>query len=162
MFREEEPDGIVGADILYQTFKKYPEATIVTGAPVSNLWNMLQKYPDIKVKRWVAQGGFAGDNIVPTEHRLPKFRGKIVCDTYNFGGDPTAAEGCLQSDRIETKWLVSKNVCHGVFYDKRFHELLKQGGGEENTKKRRKVQRFENDDGFYGKEDQCERKKSDA
>jgi hypothetical protein len=43
------------------------------------------------IERWVAQGGFAGDNIVPPEYRLKKFEGKIYCPTFNFGGDSKAA-----------------------------------------------------------------------
>ena len=30
------------------------------------------------LKRWVAQGGFAGDSVVPPEHRLAKFAGMTV------------------------------------------------------------------------------------
>lgn len=43
------------------------------------------------IERWVAQGGFAGDNIVPPQYRLKKFDGKIFCPTFNFGGDSRAA-----------------------------------------------------------------------
>jgi hypothetical protein len=64
----EEPDGL-GPAILYQAFKDYPNATIVTGAALHNMGELLKLYPDVKIQRWVAQGGFAGDNVVPEEYR---------------------------------------------------------------------------------------------
>ena len=86
---------------------------------------MLRKYPDVVVKRWVGQGGFAGDNIVPpgkdmkekveqsyltlehTEHRMSKFNGKTVCATYNFGGDPASAALILASGICSFLFLLS-------------------------------------------------------
>lgn len=64
----------------------------------------------------------AGDNIVPPEKRLPKFDGKEVCPTFNFNGDPKAAELLFASDKVKKRICVSKNVCHGVYYDKNLHE----------------------------------------
>ncbi|KAL6079442.1 Pyrimidine-specific ribonucleoside hydrolase [Balamuthia mandrillaris] len=119
-----ESDGR-GCDVLYKTFQSYPEATIVTGAPLGNLGQLLEAYPDVRIRRWVAQGGFAGDNIVPPEHRLEKFNGKTVCPTFNFGGDRRSAMAMLTSERVQQRVLVSKNVCHGVLYDADFHRFLK-------------------------------------
>jgi hypothetical protein len=85
----------VGEDIIYETIKEFPTCTIITGAPLTNVGNAIRKcvlcacmrgismsrpshrdrmdvcafvfsrYPDLVIERWVAQGGFAGDNIVP-------------------------------------------------------------------------------------------------
>lgn len=93
-------------------------STLLTGAPLKNL----HKLPPFK--RWVAQGGFAGDSVVPPEHRLPKFAGKETCATFNFGGAPHVAEAMLAHPKIGEKFLVSKNVCHGVTWDRAFHERI--------------------------------------
>jgi hypothetical protein len=42
----------------------------------------------MRIERWVAQGGFAGDELVAPEHRLPKFAGRELCETLcllNYG-----------------------------------------------------------------------------
>jgi pyrimidine-specific ribonucleoside hydrolase len=119
----EEPDGL-GPAILYQAFKDYPNATIVTGAALHNMGELLTLYPDVKIQRWVAQGGFAGDNVVPEEYRLEKFVGKLTCPTCNFGGNYLAAEQCLADPRIVHRILVSKNVTHGIVYTPEWHKIL--------------------------------------
>jgi pyrimidine-specific ribonucleoside hydrolase len=120
-----EPDG-EGCDIMYEAFQKYPDAVLLTGAALTNPGNLLRKYPNVKIKKWVGQGGFAGDNVVPPEYRMEKFAGMETCPTYNFNGDPKSALLLLESsDNIEEITLVSKNVCHGVVYDKEMHRRLK-------------------------------------
>jgi pyrimidine-specific ribonucleoside hydrolase len=94
-------------------------ATLLTGAPLKNFAS-LPSFP-----RWVAQGGFAGDLIVPVQYRLPKFAGKETCATFNFGGAPKIAEAMLASSNIQEKLLVGKNVCHGVAWNQTFHERVK-------------------------------------
>ena len=61
---------------------------------------------------WLAQGGFAGDNIVPPEHRLDKFNGRLSCQTFNFQSDLPAARAALKHPGFRRRRLVSKNVCH--------------------------------------------------
>jgi pyrimidine-specific ribonucleoside hydrolase len=119
---EAEPDG-KACDVMYDVFRT-TDATLITGGPVSNAAIMLNKYQDIKIPRWVGQGGFAGDQVVPKEYRLEKFDGMDACPTYNFNGDPKAALLLLESDRVLDRMLVSKNVCHGVQYDKTVHEFV--------------------------------------
>jgi pyrimidine-specific ribonucleoside hydrolase len=87
---EADPDG-EGCDIMHEALQKYPDAVLLTGAPLTNPGNLLRKYPDVKIKKWVGQGGFAGDNVVPLECRLEKFNGMTTCPTYNFNGDPKSA-----------------------------------------------------------------------
>lgn len=114
-----EPDG-EACDIINDV---KPDV-VVTGAAPTNLYKTLQKYPEFDLQFWFAQGGFAGDNVVPEEYRLEKFNGMITCPTYNFNGDPKGALYLLDSDRINRKYLISKNVCHGVKYDKEFHKKV--------------------------------------
>ena len=105
------------ADVLDSSAKE--GAALLTGAPLNNL----ERLPPFR--RWIAQGGFAGDSVVPPEHRLAKFAGKETCATFNFGGSPKVAEALLASQGISEKLLVSKNVCHGVAWDRAFHERIK-------------------------------------
>jgi pyrimidine-specific ribonucleoside hydrolase len=94
-------------------------ATLLTGGPLKNCAG-IPRFP-----RWVAQGGFAGDSVVPPEHRLAKFSGRETCPTFNFNGAPKVALDMLASPFIKEKLLVSKNVCHGVAWDAAFHEAVR-------------------------------------
>ncbi|GAA0836319.1 nucleoside hydrolase [Streptosporangium amethystogenes subsp. fukuiense] len=115
------PDALIA-----QTLEHHPRATLLTGGPLHNLRRFLDEQAGVRLSRWVAQGGFAGDNVVPPEHRLPKFDGRTACPTFNFNGAPGAARLALSSgDRIARRELVSKNVTHGVRYDREFHERLR-------------------------------------
>lgn len=110
-----------GHQIIRETLDKYPDLTIITGAPLTNFGALEVTQP---ITRWVAQGGFAGDNVVPPQYRLAKFNGLLFCPTYNFNGGPKQALKMLNDVPIEERFLVSKNVCHGVVYDQSFHEQL--------------------------------------
>lgn len=94
--------------------------TLVTGAPLKNL-GAAMKLPGFRVGALVVQGGFAGEGVVPPERQLAKFRGMTTCPTYNLNGDPRSAEAALVHPGIGGRWFVSKNVCHGVVYDREVH-----------------------------------------
>ncbi|OJJ17788.1 nucleoside hydrolase [marine bacterium AO1-C] len=119
-FESTSPDD-EGYKIISQTLDEYPDLTIITGAPLTNFGSLEVKQP---IHRWIAQGGFAGDNVVPPQYRLPKFNGLLFCPTYNFNGGPKQALKMLNDVPIKERILVSKNVCHGVVYDQDFHKLL--------------------------------------
>ncbi|MDX6744092.1 nucleoside hydrolase [Actinocorallia sp. A-T 12471] len=110
--------------VLADALAAHPRAVLVTGGPPHHLGALLEEHPDLRLDRWVAQGGFAGDALVPPEHRLEKFAGKDVCPTFNFNGAPRAALGALSSAAIGRRDLVSKNVTHAVRYDRAFHDRL--------------------------------------
>lgn len=99
--------------------------TLITGGPLKNLGGAL-KIPGFTLGRLVAQGGFAGDGVVPPEKQLAKFRGRTTCPTFNLNGDPKSALAALASDAIGERRFVSKNVCHGVVYNYAWHERLTQ------------------------------------
>lgn len=99
------------------------DTTLITGGPLKNLGRALQ-HEGFRLGRLVAQGGFAGEGVVPPEHQLDKFKGMTTCPTYNLNGDPRAALAALADDRIGRRMFVSKNVCHGVVYDEAFHEMI--------------------------------------
>lgn len=117
----QEPDGL-GCDILEQALKQYPDLTIVCGASLGNIGALLDK--DIELNKLVVQGGFAGDNVMPPELVLEKFRGRITCPTFNLNGDVKSALKVLASNKIKRRVFVSKNVCHGVVYDQEMHKLM--------------------------------------
>jgi pyrimidine-specific ribonucleoside hydrolase len=114
----------VGWEVYDQTLSEYPDLVVITGAAPKNLGAFLRVYDVSRIERWVAQGGFAGDSVVPPEHRLDKFAGRETCATFNFNGDPKSALLALGSENILERRLVSKNVCHGLVYDKEMHSRM--------------------------------------
>jgi inosine-uridine nucleoside N-ribohydrolase len=118
-----QPDAIAH-ELLADRFKAYPDTVLITGAPLQNLGLLLAYHPSVTIRRWVGQGGFAGDNVVPSENRLPKFDGRITCPTFNFNGATKAAQAMLTSERVLSRDIVSKNVCHGIIYDRTFHNQM--------------------------------------
>jgi inosine-uridine nucleoside N-ribohydrolase len=102
------------------------ETTLITGAPLKNLGALIQYTQQHKIPfflpRLVVQGGFAGEGIVPRP--LEKFKGRRTCPSYNLNGDPHSALLALKCQQIALRRFVSKNVCHGVFYDKTLHEAV--------------------------------------
>jgi pyrimidine-specific ribonucleoside hydrolase len=64
------------------------------------MWLKRLKKED-KLDRLVAQGGFAGDNIVPEEKRLSKFNGRLTCPIFNLGADIKADKIVLDYPGIE-------------------------------------------------------------
>jgi len=105
-----EPDGLGGV-ILKSVCNQ--STTLVTGAPLRNLGLAMDL--GFEVGKWVAQGGFAGEGVVPREKQLEKFKGVVICPTYNLNGDPKSALRALEYAGIGHRCFVSKNVCHGVF-----------------------------------------------
>jgi len=99
---------------------------IISGAPMKCMEQFFRNNPNAEVDLWVAQGGFAGDNIVPPEHRLKKFQGMTECPTFNFGGC-RGTMGLLENSNIKKKILVSKNVCHGVIFNQSVLGLYSPG-----------------------------------
>lgn len=118
----ESHDAEEGWRVLERTLD--PDTTLVTGAPLKNLGRLIREDALPITGRWVAQGGFAGEGVVPAEWQLEKFKGMKASPTYNFNGDPKGAMAALTSRQILSKRLVSKNVCHGVWYDRTVHERL--------------------------------------
>jgi pyrimidine-specific ribonucleoside hydrolase len=111
-----------GADVIASNCDK--NTTIITGGPLKNLGAAVKRYPHLRAARLVAQGGFAGEGVVPSHLQLEKFKGMKTCPTYNLNGDPKAGLAVLAFEGIDIKRFVSKNVCHGVYYDKKLHEKL--------------------------------------
>jgi hypothetical protein len=97
-----------------------PATTLLTGAPLKNLGAAI-RLPGFELGQLVAQGGFAGDGVVPVDRQLAKFRGMVTCPSYNLNGDPASALAVMSTAAIARKRFVSKNVCHGIVYDRTLH-----------------------------------------
>jgi pyrimidine-specific ribonucleoside hydrolase len=114
-------DAAPGGEVLLRCCDE--RTTLITGAPLKNLGSALRLGGDaFRLGRWVAQGGFAGEGVVPPERQLDKFRGRTTCPTFNLNGDPKSALAALAHPGIGVRRFVSKNVCHGVVYDQVIHE----------------------------------------
>ena len=97
--------------------------TLITGAPLKNL-GMAIKRGGFTLGHWVAQGGFAGEGVVPPAWQLKKFRGLTTCPTWNFGAAARPALTALTCPTIRERLIVGKNVCHGLLYNRVLHERL--------------------------------------
>ena len=128
-----EPDGPAG-EIL--ALKEHSSACLISGGPLTNVYagekisraNQSTQY----FSEWTCQGGFVGANLVPEYLQLDKFKGKITCPTWNLGGDVEAALAMLEpsyekAPNIPLRRIVSKNVCHGVFYTQETHASIPNG-----------------------------------
>jgi pyrimidine-specific ribonucleoside hydrolase len=119
----ESRDALDGSDVLLMHCDE--QTILICGGPLKNVAKAIQS-GQFKLGRLVAQGGFAGDNIVPEEKRLTKFNGRITCPTFNLNADAKSAKMVLDYNGIKEKFFVSKNVCHGVVYTKDTHKQLEK------------------------------------
>lgn len=101
------------------------QTILICGGPLKNVAKAIET-GQFKLGRLVAQGGFAGDNIIPEEKRLEKFNGRITCPTFNLCADIKSAKIVLDYKNIQEKYFVSKNVCHGVLYTMDTHRQLEK------------------------------------
>jgi pyrimidine-specific ribonucleoside hydrolase len=117
-------DAEPGGEVLLRSCDE--QTTLITGGPLKNLGdalrlNKLRGENAFRLGRLVAQGGFAGEGVVPRERQLDKFKGMTNCPTYNLNGDPASALEILRFPGVGVRRFVSKNVCHGVWYDREMH-----------------------------------------
>jgi len=78
-------DAEPGAQVLVEVCDE--QTTLVCGAPLKNLGAAIAD-GRLRVGQLVAQGGFAGEGVIPPGEQLPKFRGRSTCPSYNLNGDP--------------------------------------------------------------------------
>ena len=118
-----DPDG-PAHEVLAATLRRAPSTVLVSGAPLHNVRDLLRHHEDVRLERWVVQGGFAGDNLVPAGRRLAKFAGRTQAESHNFGANKKATLAVLASPRVERREIVSKNVTHGVAWDASLHASI--------------------------------------
>ncbi len=120
-FKPELPDG-TGADITNEIYSKYPDAIYVSGSPSYNLKAALEQNKELKIPLFIQQGGFISNQY--TKNPLKKFEGIKECQSANIN-DKVLVNYLLNSTQIDKKVFVSKNICHGVIYNDKYHEILK-------------------------------------
>ena len=102
------------SELLLSCLKSHPDLTLFTGGPPGVIGQVIPFLTAGAMGRWVAQGGFAGDLVVPEGHRLAKFNGLKFCPTFNFNGAKDAVLLALGSNTIKRRVCVSKDICHGT------------------------------------------------
>jgi pyrimidine-specific ribonucleoside hydrolase len=117
-------DAVPGGEVLLRYCND--NTTLITGGPLKNLGDALRLDAlrgenTFRLARLVAQGGFAGEGVVPRELQMDKFKGMTTSPTYNLNGDPASALAILGFPGVGVRRFVSKNVCHGVWYDWEMH-----------------------------------------
>lgn len=104
---------------LLQDLLRRTDLTYLAGSPPKVLGEASRRgLPAGRRLRWVQQGGFAGDSLVAPAHRLSKFAGRETRPSYNVGGAPKQVMRLLSDSRVSERHFISKNVCHGVRYEK--------------------------------------------
>lgn len=116
-------DVAVGPALLAELLRD-SNATVLVGSAPKNIGKAFEEDPDLRLSRWVQQGGFAGDNLVAEP--LEKFKGRLTCPSFNPGGAWKQTLALLASPRIERRLFVSKNVCHGVVWTPPLQSELKR------------------------------------
>jgi len=96
---------------------------LVCGGPLTNVSKAIQT-GKFRLGRLVVQGGFAGDNIVPSNKRIDKLNGQLTSTAFNLDSNVQSALNVLQDKTIKEKFFVSKNVCHRVHYNRDMHKQL--------------------------------------
>jgi inosine-uridine nucleoside N-ribohydrolase len=103
------------------------QTTLVTGGPLRTLGTAIRQSATgqtLHIGRWVCQGGFAGEGVVPPEKQLPQFRGLVTNPSFNLNAHPKSSLAAIAYPGISVKRFVSKNVCHDVIYDVALHEQV--------------------------------------
>lgn len=95
---------------IYDTIPEDTEYLIVGGA-FTKIASYLRNHT---LKGIIANGGYAGCNIVKPEDELEKFKNKIFMRTFNFNMDAESAYKVLTSKNVAYIYLISKNVCHSM------------------------------------------------
>ena len=78
----------------------------------------------LDITEWNAQGGYCPPELMDPSQVLEKFKDVKVCQSFNFGS-PSLIDRVIAKSQKRT--FVSKNVCHGVKYDKTIHSRTKDG-----------------------------------
>lgn len=118
---KDEGTAEVGWELLDELF--VTGTTLVCGAALSNVGEMLRRGRDIPRGRLFVQGGFAGEGVIPRETQLEKFKGRISCPSFNLDGDKESARLIIsRAKSFEDLRFISKNVCHGILFDQQMSE----------------------------------------
>lgn len=113
---EQKGDGL-GADILEDVVRNYPESELFIIGPVSSLGKYMAKHPETHFKRATMQGGFLPYSLYGPKQPNPDFEGKSWMPTFNLNGDRPAGVTFLNAN-IGVRQMVGKNICHTVLFNR--------------------------------------------
>lgn len=106
------PDGW-GPDLFEEELAKEPHDLLVIG-PANGMLDLLRRQDSMGgFNKIVVQGGFCSYSLYSPKHRLEKFEGKEVVNTFNLDGCISAAKLLIDVPCAE-RYFVGKNVCHTV------------------------------------------------
>lgn len=115
-------DGL-GDDLTDRAISGSPDAEVLVIGPPKSTGRFFQRFPTRPVNRVVIQGGFLGYHAYRPAHPLPQFDGKTSVPSFNPNGDPKGV-AAIQTGNVGERYWVSKNVCHGVVFDReRWHDM---------------------------------------
>lgn len=97
--------------------KDYVDHTILTCEAPFNL-------DGLDLKEWTAQGGYAPPQLMSSDQVLDKFKDVDSCQSFNFGSPSLIRRLMTRSTK---RTFISKNVCHGVIYDRAIHATMPDG-----------------------------------
>jgi len=118
-FLPAEPD-MSAIELLKQNIES--GSILFTGAPLTNIKNLLKTYQNFSIPLLFGQGGFVGCNVAPVIYR--SFKKKVTNRTFNFCSDIEAVDLILKTKG--KKFFTSKNVTHHCKYTKETHQKLKK------------------------------------
>jgi inosine-uridine nucleoside N-ribohydrolase len=112
-------------NLIFNLLAKNDDMNFFGCGPLKNIGKFPLTNSILRFDRATMQGGFIGYDVhgLPVP-RLTKFEGKIKVPTFNLGGYKQGALNFLQMN-IKDRRFVSKNVCHGVTYDKTVHDIVR-------------------------------------
>jgi len=94
---EQKADGL-GADILEDVVRNFPDSELFIIGPVSNLGNYFSKHPEIHFKRATMQGGFLPYSLYMPKNPEPKFFDQEYMPTFNMNGDRPGTLAFLEAN----------------------------------------------------------------
>lgn len=106
------------SEVFEEIFAKYPDTTVITGAPLTNVADVINTL-DIFLPQVITQGGYIG---ALATNPLNKFKGKTEIRTYNLSQDPKAFKDIFNSDKVLNITYVTKDLCHGFMYTLEIHK----------------------------------------
>lgn len=111
-------------EVFEKVFQNYSDNIhVLTGAPLTNIKEVIEKLPHITIPHMTTQGGYIG-SLVAMEKQLAKFRGRPSFRTYNLGNDIEAFNIVNNSSQIKDLTYVTKDLCHGFVYNKKIHQEI--------------------------------------
>lgn len=110
-------------EVLDFVLTNYPDTHILTGAPLTNLGNFVEK-TNKNINKVTTQGGYLGEII---KNPIDKFKNVKSIRTYNLSSDTEAFLKVDKADCIKNLTYVTKDLCHDFLYTPSIHNTINFG-----------------------------------